>query len=1033
MKKTSKKLLIPIILVILGILVGSLAIAGVQTVYSRMAFGRSSGVFFENMEKVLADRADVLEETGKYDQRINSELVYSISFLLDADKIVRKDSAAVTEYQKRVIELNEKAGFSSLNIVDRDGKILISSDLSAAGRSLQELYSIDPAGLENIAVQLLEEYEDSVKILQPQNSEAEDKTLYFYRVELADEFSDLMVVGVADNEIMTQVRKDSSDLAMFFEPLVAYDEISGFAADLKEGTVLYTSGDLSGIKGSSLEELGIRTGDLPADGSVFRLELPGGSCLAMVKRFTVGNMGDWAVICTEPTESLSRFNAIGWIIFMLAVIFVLAYFSMNSFRGSGRVKMRRNAIISTVTAVLAVVITVEYLGSMASASMAMEQINVNGDAFVKSYQSNKVLDTSLKSYYENRSLTLLDTLVSFIEDCEDAYLLFDSDCEYYMSRSEDGTRTPVKDVFGNRLAGKPNDEMLQALCYEAEAESMYIINGDGRTLSTSGSDWYYDLYTGEKGYEDSLKDVLDHRKESFYLLEENGKNDRAAELYALPIRLFMRKNEEGATRYISLKEYEEAAAEELPGVVCDKGLVYVESTKPLRIFRSSAVTAQSALESIRSAQMSELALVDTENMTVVCSTGNLTDADVAALGFADIYNDRKSYRFTKLNGEKVFTGIVPLQDGRALITVFGLNEVRGDIGYLDLAAGIAVCFFMILLCGWFVKTEPQEPEEAEDGRFEKLVRPQVNSSAGSIREWFELMKPQKRAMLFIKCSIMAVFLSILIRAFLFEGGSTADLAFRYVLSENWEKGVHLFSITFAFYICLAVIFVLSLAKTLVKYLVPMLGSSTETMVRLVLSILEYAGAIILIFYNLYLFGVQMGTVLTSAGIMALVIGLGANSLIGDVLAGLFIIVEQEYKVGDIVTIDGFTGSVRSIGLRTTKVQDFSGNIKTFNNAKISGVLNLTDNYTTIFVSMNISANVPVEVVEKLVENDLKECLKDDPDLVAGPWFSGIPEIKSTAYSISIGASSLQQKSWSLRKKIIQKMLMLLREKNIPMS
>jgi len=1033
MKKTSKKFLIPLILVILGILAGSLAIAGVQTVNSRKAFVNSSGVFFANMEKVLAERAAVLEETGDYDQRINGELVFSIGFLFDADKIGKKDSVTISRYQKKISELNEKAGFSSLYIIDREGKILISSDLISAGSNLKDLYSIDPVDLENVAAEIIDSYEEDVKRIHPKDPEDENKTLYFSEVEATGDYEDLMVVGVADNEIMTQVRKDSSDLSMFFEPLVPYDEISGFAADAESGIVLNTSGDLSGLQGCSLEELGIHIGDLPADGSVFKLRLPGGNCLASMKRFTVENLGDWVVFCTEPTESYSRYNAIAWIVFVLAVIFILAYFSMNSFRGNGKAKMRRNAFISTMTAVLAVVIAVEYLGSMASASMAMEQINVNADAFVKSYRANKDLDSSLRGYYEKRSLTLLDTLVSFIEDYEEQYLYFDSDCEYYSSRSEDGTRTAVNDLFGNRLAGKPNDEMLQSLCLETEAENMYIINGDGRTISTSSSDWYYDLATGEKGHEDSLRDVLDHRKESFYLLEEDGENDRVAEIYALPIRLFMKKNEEGNTEFISLKQYEDAVKDETPGVVCDNGLLYVESSKPLSIFRSSAVTAQNTLESIRTAQMSGLALVDTENMTVVCSTENLADADVTALGFADTYKGIKSYRFVKLNGEKVFAGIVPLQEDRALITVLDRSDVMGDLGALDLAAGLAVCFFMILLCGWFVRTEPQEAEEGEDDRFEKLIRPQMHSSVGSIREWFALMKPQKRAMLFVKCSVLAIFLNTVIRALLIEGGSTSDLAFRYVLSENWEKGLHLFSITFAFHICLAVFCVLSLAKTLVKYLVPMLGSGTETMVRLVLSILEYAGVIVLIFYNLYLFGVQMGTVLTSASIMALVIGLGANSLIGDVLAGLFIIVEQEYKVGDIVTIDGFTGFVRSIGLRTTKIQDFSGNIKTFNNAKISGVLNLTDNYTTIFVTMNISANVPVDVVEKLVENDLKESLKDDPDLVAGPWFSGIPEVKATSYSISIGASSLQQKSWSLRKKIIQKMLMLLKEKNIPMS
>ena len=79
--------------------------------------------------------------------------------------------------------------------------------------------------------------------------------------------------------------------------------------------------------------------------------------------------------------------------------------------------------------------------------------------------------------------------------------------------------------------------------------------------------------------------------------------------------------------------------------------------------------------------------------------------------------------------------------------------------------------------------------------------------------------------------------------------------------------------------------------------------------------------IIAAFAILSTWGVNTSTLLASAGVLTLVIGLGAQSLVADVVAGLFIVIEGEYLVGDIVVIDGWRGTVKEIGIRTTKVEE----------------------------------------------------------------------------------------------------------------
>ena len=78
-----------------------------------------------------------------------------------------------------------------------------------------------------------------------------------------------------------------------------------------------------------------------------------------------------------------------------------------------------------------------------------------------------------------------------------------------------------------------------------------------------------------------------------------------------------------------------------------------------------------------------------------------------------------------------------------------------------------------------------------------------------------------------------------------------------------------------------------------------------------------------------------------AGVLALIIGLGSQSLVADILAGIFIVFEGEFQVGDIVIIDGWRGEVKEIGIRTTKLVDVGGNIKIVNNSEIKTIINQT--------------------------------------------------------------------------------------------
>ena len=107
---------------------------------------------------------------------------------------------------------------------------------------------------------------------------------------------------------------------------------------------------------------------------------------------------------------------------------------------------------------------------------------------------------------------------------------------------------------------------------------------------------------------------------------------------------------------------------------------------------------------------------------------------------------------------------------------------------------------------------------------------------------------------------------------------------------------------------------------------------TKTIFTLLDGFTKYACAIIIILLILGAFGVDTTALVASVGVLTLIVGLGAQSLIADIIAGIFIIFENEYNVGEIISIDGFRGTVLEIGIRSTKVIDAAGNIKIINNS-----------------------------------------------------------------------------------------------------
>ncbi|MDV9527855.1 mechanosensitive ion channel, partial [Clostridioides difficile] len=179
------------------------------------------------------------------------------------------------------------------------------------------------------------------------------------------------------------------------------------------------------------------------------------------------------------------------------------------------------------------------------------------------------------------------------------------------------------------------------------------------------------------------------------------------------------------------------------------------------------------------------------------------------------------------------------------------------------------------------------------------------------------------------------------------------------------------------------------------------GARGETVCRLLRSFTKYFSVIAMLYFCLALIGVDTKTLLASAGILTLVVGLGAKTLVSDILAGLFIIFEGEFRVGDIVTIGDWRGTVLEIGIRTTKIEDPSKNIKIISNSEVSGVINMTRQYSYSWADVGIEYGESLERVENILEKEFPNIRKRLPNIIEGPFYKGVIELGESSVVVRV--------------------------------
>lgn len=188
----------------------------------------------------------------------------------------------------------------------------------------------------------------------------------------------------------------------------------------------------------------------------------------------------------------------------------------------------------------------------------------------------------------------------------------------------------------------------------------------------------------------------------------------------------------------------------------------------------------------------------------------------------------------------------------------------------------------------------------------------------------------------------------------------------------------------------------------------------DTLIRVLAKTLEiflWISAILIILSEI---GVNIGPLIAGAGIAGLAIGLGGKALIQDIIAGLFIIFENQYRVGDVVRLNGTAGQVEDITLRITIIRDLDGIVHYIPNGTITTASNYSKDFARINLNIPISYADDIEKAKTIINNVGLEFAKDKAWkglIKKAPQFARVEKLAASAVELKVLGEVDPQARW----------------------
>lgn len=199
-----------------------------------------------------------------------------------------------------------------------------------------------------------------------------------------------------------------------------------------------------------------------------------------------------------------------------------------------------------------------------------------------------------------------------------------------------------------------------------------------------------------------------------------------------------------------------------------------------------------------------------------------------------------------------------------------------------------------------------------------------------------------------------------------------------------------------------------------------LGGLLNALCRIFITVFSAMVIFKLVFPN-----VSYTPLFASAGVIGIALTFGAQSLIKDFLTGIFIISENQYRVGDIVDIEGASGVVERVGLRSTVLRDADGNVHYVPNGSIAHVINKTMGYSKINFTIAVHPDTDVDLLANVINATGKALAADEkwkPKILESPSFLNIGTFSQVGMEVTVTGKTEPSEQWSVSSEMRRRLI-----------
>lgn len=681
------------------------------------------------------------------------------------------------------------------------------------------------------------------------------------------------------------------------------------------------------------------------------------------------------------------------------------------------ITIAKSMVLLTALGGLLVFLSAFFMQTMISTRMGMQYSRSALQAVFETMDETDSTSDSVLDYYNRQYLARAGLLGKLMETNPGAFFAYQDFDHVFVY--DDGVNDGLKSISEAPLLAK--------LCEENKIEAIRLFDEKGRTIASSTNQWDYVLSSDPESDDRELRSILVGRCTE---VTRDIYDERSVLVGQCVGSLFhYYTNADGTASDIYAWRDDPEIVTRHRGVLA----IYLSADQVRQVRK--AVSLEFAADQIVYAKNSKLVIFDDseEHKVVYSEIPSMIGSSGQAMQMQSNVFSGTFYGFPIVDGVRHFQTVIAFGDyyGAIFTPLSTLYSSRIYVSVITLAV-TAICMMLV----GAVLSFHDETEEAAytavknsetyrmeydtvtittpDGRRRKVKT--LNAQLPGNLKWKDRTPEQKLKMVCIMFFVVfAALLGATIHYYLFVG-DTNSLTW-YIMQGSWTHDFNIFSVCR----CAVVFITIGVGIIICDFLVYLFsisfGMRIEALGNLLLSLAKYLTVFAGIFYCLYLYGINGTSLLASAGILSVIIGLGAQSLIGDILAGLFLALEGEIRVGDIVTIGDFTGQVLDIGLRTTKVRDRLLNVKIFNNSTISSVINMTKQLSFAVCEIGIEYDESIARVDDVLRNEFPNLRRSLPMIIDGPYFLGITEFEDSAVRISVSAGCTEQNRITLQREL----------------